>query len=121
HEVRLCAVLVEVLHVLDLCVHARELLAGAERAVDDCACLEVPQLRAHERAALPRLHVLELEDAPDLAVQLDVHPVLEAVRVDHVGHYATSIRSLGNPVRFSMPSSVTTTSSSMRTPKRPSR
>ena len=35
--------------------------------------------------------------------------------------YATVTSSLRNPVMFSSPSSVTTTSSSVRTPKRPSR
>ena len=35
--------------------------------------------------------------------------------------YATWTRSFLNPVRFSIPSAVTTTSSSIRTPKRPSR
>ena len=82
------AVVVEVLDVLHLGVHARELLAGAERLVDDGARLEALQLRADERAALARLHVLELDDPPDLAVELDVHAVLELVRVDRLGHGA---------------------------------
>ena len=43
-------------------------------------------LRAHERAALARLHVLELEDPPHRAFELDVHPVLELVGGDDVGH-----------------------------------
>jgi hypothetical protein len=30
--------------------------------------------------------VLELDDAPDLPVHLDVHPVLELVRGDLLGH-----------------------------------
>ena len=80
------AVVVEVLHVLRLGVDARELLAGAERAVDDGAGVGVLHLRAHERAALARLHVLELDDAPDAAVELDVHAVLELVRRDGVRH-----------------------------------
>jgi hypothetical protein len=41
---------------------------------------------ADERAALPGLDVLELDDPPHLAVELDVHPVLEAVGVDLLGH-----------------------------------
>ena len=86
HEVRLAAVVVEELDVLHLGVDARELLAGAERVVDDGAGLEVLQLRPHERAALARLHVLELDDAPDRAAVLDVHPVAELIRVDDVGH-----------------------------------
>jgi hypothetical protein len=36
--------------------------------------------------ALARLHVLELDDPPDRAVQLDVHPVLELVGADDLGH-----------------------------------
>ena len=65
HEVRLGAVVVEELDVLHLGVDARELLARAERVVDDGAGLERLELRAHERAALAGLHVLELDDAPD--------------------------------------------------------
>ena len=86
HEVRLGAVVVEELEVLDLGVHAGELLAGAERPVDDRARLEPLQLRSHERAALARLDVLELDDAPDGAVDLDVHPVAELIRGDRLGH-----------------------------------
>ena len=50
--------------------------------------LERLQLRPHERAALARLHVLELDDAPDGAVELDVHAVAELVRGDGLGHGA---------------------------------
>ena len=84
HEVSLGAVVVEVLDVLHLRVDTRELLAGAKRAIDDGAGLECLQLRPHERTA--RLHVLELDDPPDDAVDLDVHPVAELVRVDGLGH-----------------------------------
>ena len=80
HEVRLGAVVVEELDVLHLRVHARELLSRAERAIDDGARLERLELRPHERTALAGLHVLELDDAPDGAVDLDVHPVAELVR-----------------------------------------
>ena len=86
HEVRLGAVVVEVLDVLHLGVDARELLACAERPFDDGARLERLQLRPHERAALAGLDVLELDDAPDDAVDLDVHPVAELVGVDGLGH-----------------------------------
>src|SRR6266478_4405921 len=120
HEMHVGPVVVEVLHVLRLGMHAGELLAGAEGAVDDGARVERPKFRAHECATLARLHVLELEDPPDLAVELDMHAVLEAVGVDHVGHrYETSIRSLRSQVRFSIPSCVTTTSSSIRMPNLP--
>ena len=40
------------------------------------------QLRAHERAALAGLDVLELEDLEDRAVDLDVVAVLELVGAD---------------------------------------
>ena len=91
HEVRLGAVVVQELDVLDLRVHAGELLARAERAVDDGAGLERLQLRAHERTSLAGLHVLELDDAPDGAVDLDVHPVAELVRGDGLGHDARAL------------------------------
>src|SRR5262249_52863955 len=70
--------------------NARELLARAERPIDDRAGVERLQLRADERAALSRLHMLELDDAPDVAVELDVHAVLELVRVDGLGHGSTA-------------------------------
>src|SRR5665213_121884 len=86
HEVHVGAVLVEELDVLDLGVDADELLACAERAIDGGAGTERLELGAHERAALARLHVLEVDDAPGLPIGLDVHPVLELVRVDRVSH-----------------------------------
>ena len=86
HEDDLVAGVIEVLHVLRLRAHTRELLAGPERAVDDRAAVEPLQLRADERTAFARLDVLELDDAPDAAVELDVHPVLELVRVDLLCH-----------------------------------
>src|SRR5262249_51642074 len=46
------------------------------------------------RTALPRLHVLELDNAPDVAVELDVHPVLELVRVDRLGHRRATLADL---------------------------
>ena len=93
HEVHLVAVVVEVLHLLDLRVDARELLARAERLVDNGACVEVLQLRPDEGAALAGLDVLELDDPPRRAVDLDVHPVLELVRVDRLGHRRSSVAS----------------------------
>ena len=53
---------------------------------DDGAGVERLQLCADERAALAGLDVLEVDDAPDVPVELDVHPVLELVRVDGLGH-----------------------------------
>ena len=92
HEDDLVAGVVEVLDVLRLRADARHLLAGAERLVDDGARADALQLRAHERAALARLHVLELDDAPDLPVELDVHAVLELVGGDRLGHGGSSSR-----------------------------
>ena len=66
---------------------ARELLPRAERLLDDGSAVEPFELRADERAALARLDVLELDDAPDVSVELDVHSVLELVRVDGLGHW----------------------------------
>ena len=86
HEDDLVAGVVEVLHLLDLGAHPRELLTGAEGLFDDGAAVQVAQLRADKCAALAGLDVLELDDAPDGAVHLDVHPVLELVRVDGLGH-----------------------------------
>ena len=83
HEVRVGAVGVEELHLARLGVHGAELLAGAERLVDDVAVAGAAQLRAHERAALARLDVLEVEDLEDRPVDLDVVAVLQLVRADH--------------------------------------
>ena len=88
HEVRLGAVVVEELDALHLGVHPRELLACTEGVVDDRTGLEVLELRPDERAALAGLHVLELDDPPDGAPMLDVHPVPELVGVDDLRHDA---------------------------------
>ena len=55
------------------------------------------ELRAHERAALARLHVLELDDAPGLPVELDVHPVAELVGGDDLGHRRGSVAPTRSP------------------------
>ena len=86
HEDDVVARVVEVLHLLDLGVDARELLARSERPVDDRARVERLHLRPYERATLAGLHVLELDDAPRRAVELDVHPVPKLVRGDDVRH-----------------------------------
>ena len=83
HEVRVGAVGVEELHLARLGAHRAELLARAERLVDHVAVAGAAQLRAHERAALAGLDVLELEDLEDRPVDLDVVAVLELVRADH--------------------------------------
>jgi hypothetical protein len=73
-------------------VHPLELLARSKRTIDDRATGQVFQLRAHERAALAGLDVLEPHDPPDVAVDLDVHAVLELVCVDCFCHRAQSSR-----------------------------
>ena len=83
HEVRVGAVGVEELHLARLGAHRAELLAGAERPVDHVAVGRPAQLRAHERAALAGLDVLELEDLEDRPLDLDVVAVLELVGGDH--------------------------------------
>jgi hypothetical protein len=86
HEHDLVPGVVQVLHVLDLGVDAGELLARTEGLVHDRARVEALHLRADERAPLAGLHVLEVDDAPHRAFDLDVHAVLELVRGDDVGH-----------------------------------
>ena len=88
HEVRLVAVVVEVLDVLHLGVHARELLAGAERPVDDGARLEVFSFVRTKAPPLPGFTCWNSTMRQTRAVDLDVHPVLELVRVDDLGHGA---------------------------------
>ena len=73
------AVGVEELHLARLRAHRAELLARAERAVDHVAVRRPAQLRAHERAALARLDVLEVDDLEDRPVDLDVVAVLELI------------------------------------------
>jgi hypothetical protein len=73
---------VQELHLARLGAHGPELLAGAERAIDDGPVGRAPQPRAHERAALAGLDVLEFEDLEDGPVDLDVVAVLELVRGD---------------------------------------
>src|SRR6201999_2830764 len=72
-----------------------EVLAGAEGFVDHGAVLEPPQLGPHEGAALARLDVLELDDLPDLAVDLDVRAVLELVGADR--HRGATLNSRQGP------------------------
>jgi hypothetical protein len=57
-------------------VRRAELLPRPEGFVDHRAVLDPAQLGPHEGAALARLDVLELDDLPDLAVDLDMGAVL---------------------------------------------
>ena len=77
------AVRVEELHLPRLRSHRAKLLSRPEGAVDDVSIRSPTQLRAHERTALPRLHVLEVEDLEHGPVYLDVTSVPELVRGDH--------------------------------------
>ena len=71
---------------------ARNVLSTTEPLVEPL------QLRAHERAALARLDVLELDDAPGLALELDVHAVAELVGGDDLGHGRASVATAERPV-----------------------
>ncbi len=136
-----------------------ELLLGAEGLVDHATVRHVPQLGPHERAALARLDVLEVDDPEGLAFVPDGHAGAELVGRDHSvlassgknrripgdglqdpqrsdstprapAAEAGTCRACGPPrsaqsgqlavqsVRTSMPSSVTSTVSSIRTPAR---
>jgi hypothetical protein len=81
--VRVGAVLVEELHLARLGADGPELLAGAERLVDRSAVGRALELGAHERRALARLDVLEVDDLVDRALDVDVGAVLELVGADH--------------------------------------
>ena len=86
HEDHLVTGVVEILHLLRLGADACELLTRAERPVDDGTAVEPLELRPDEGSALAGLDVLKLDDAPVRAVELDVHPVLELIGVDGLGH-----------------------------------
>ena len=77
HEPEVGTVVVKVLHLLGLQAHGIELRAGVEGVVDHAAGLDVLELGAYKRAALARLHMLELDDGAHLAVVDDAHAVLE--------------------------------------------
>jgi hypothetical protein len=81
--VGVAAVGVEELHLARLGAHGPELLAGAEGLVDHGAVGGALELGTHERAALARLDVLELDDLEDRPLHVDVGAVLELVRRDH--------------------------------------
>src|SRR5215208_221361 len=83
HEDRGLVRVVEELHLAVLGAYGPELLTGLEGLVDHGAVIDALQLRANEGAALTGLDVLELDDAEDPAVDLDVGAVLELVRRNH--------------------------------------
>ena len=61
-------------------VELDDLLARAERVVDDAALSHVLELGAHEGTALAGLDVLEIDDGIRLPVELDLQPLLELCR-----------------------------------------
>jgi hypothetical protein len=80
HEHVIVALAVEVLHLPPVHVGHVDLHPGVEGPVDDLPGEHVLELRAHECPALARLHVLEVHHAPELAVEVEGHAVLEVVR-----------------------------------------
>ena len=64
-------------------LHRVGVQALSEGLVDHGAVARPLELGAHERAALARLDVLELDDLVDDPIDLDVGPVLELVGADH--------------------------------------
>src|SRR4029079_95503 len=88
--------LVEVLHRALVDVARLDLGAGVERLVDDLAGEDGLELGAHERGALAGLHVLELDDGPELSLDVEHHAVLQVVGRSH-RHKPLSYA--GQPVR----------------------
>ncbi len=79
HEDVVGAVVVQVLHRPLVDVGRLDLDAGVERLVDDLAGEDVLQLGPHEGRALAGLDVLELDDGPQLALEVEDEAVLEVV------------------------------------------
>ena len=88
------AVVVEVLHRPLVDVGHLDLDVGVEGLVDGLARLDVLQLRAHDRPALAGLVVLEPDDLPELAVEVEHHAVLQVVRRSHASARAFTCREM---------------------------
>ena len=97
HEDEVCAVLIQVLVVAPIDVGEVDLRARVEGLVDDLAARHVLELGAHERATLARLHVLKLDDGPELTVEVQHTAVLDVVGGRHE---AVTIRSVGHERRI---------------------
>src|SRR6478736_10356188 len=95
HEDEVRAVLVQVLHRALVDVARLDLDAGVEGLVDDLARQDVLELGAHERGALARLDVLELDDGPQLALEVEDQAVLQVVRRCHLLETAFVCRPVG--------------------------
>src|SRR6185312_2163778 len=83
HEDEVVAILVQVGVIAAVHRGGFDLQAGVERLVLDLAADDILDLGAHEGAALARLHVLELNDVPQLAVQFQHGAVLDVVGCGH--------------------------------------
>src|SRR5207249_2192579 len=119
HEDVVRAVTVEVLHVLPLDDREAHLHTRVERPLQHSPGLDVAQLRTDECAALPGLHVLELDDLEECAVEVEGHAVLEVVGGDAHRTPYSSISSRVDVGITRQPSSVTSTMSSILTPPTP--
>ena len=71
HEVVVVAIPIEGLYGALVEHRARPLLARLEGALDGLAALDVAQLDADLRGAAAHLDVVEVEDLPEVAVELD--------------------------------------------------
>jgi hypothetical protein len=89
HEDVVLAVLVEVLHLALVDTGCLDLDASVERPVDDLAGQDVLQFGADEGAALARLDVLELDDRPQAAVEVEDQTVLEVVGGGHSAFFSS--------------------------------
>ena len=124
----LVAGVVEVLHVLRLRAYAGELLAGAERPVDDRA---VSRLLSFVRTKAPPLpgftcwNSTMRQKAPSSSMCMPFLNwfvlTVSATAAKTSEAQPTVIRSFRKPVKFRTPSAVITTLSSIRIPARPSR
>jgi len=83
HEDVAVAVLVEVLEVAAVDRREVDLRPGVERPVDDLAGHDVLQRGADECAALAGLHVLEVGDVPEPALEVEDGALLDVVRRGH--------------------------------------
>jgi hypothetical protein len=86
HEDEVLALAEEVLHLALVDVGDVHLHAGVEGPVHHLAGHHVLQLGAHEGAALAGLYMLELDDGPEVAVEVQGYAVLQVVRGRHVCH-----------------------------------
>ena len=83
HEDEVRAVAVQVGRVTPVDRRRLDLHPGVERLVDDLSRQHVLELRPHERRPLAGLDVLELDDLPQLPVDLQDEPVLEVGSACH--------------------------------------